>query len=64
MLIKVLCHRLIGGSLPVDNGKNGGLRPFHVGFAFLDMEVLTIFYTLHSCSGLLLNRLADLFYLT
>lgn len=48
----------------MDNGKNGGLRPFHIGFAFLDMEVLTIFYTLHSCSGLLLNRLADLFYLT
>lgn len=29
----------------MDNGKNGGSRPFHVGFAFLDMEVLTIFYT-------------------
>lgn len=45
----------------MDTGNNGGLRPFHVGFAFLDMEVLAIFYTLRSYSGLLLNRLADLF---
>lgn len=39
----------------MDNGKNGGLRPFHVGF-FRHGSFDHLLY-----SGLLLNRLADLF---